>query len=233
MNKSSLLLLFFLTTIISFFPDSAQGQLYSRPGIGFKAGYGLSDLYGKDVNRLAGDVGPKFGFVGGVFLRFRIKESLTIEPELLYSIKGVKRDGTYTDTVPDPDTTYYGTVKTQLTYMEIPVLVKFHFPSPLGITPNVFGGPFLAFRQTGKVVFTNDRLTLETAIDQNVAKTDFGLVIGAGVNFLFGTGQIVTELRYTRGFISVDGSGRGLNAYNHSLAFMAGFIFHFTRPFGK
>jgi len=214
-------------------PGSSEGllSLYEEPSmaLGFKAGIGFTGVHGRGVDELIGnDTKGKSGFIGGMFFRITISRHASFQPELLYAIKGDSRDGAIIDTV--SKVPRYGTVKTQLTYMEIPLLVRIRLRYGPGWVPAVYGGPVVSILQTAKIVF-EDGDTFEFEIDDAVTKTDLGVVLGGGVNFPFGTGYLTTEIRYTLGMNSIDQSGLGRDVYNHSLSFMAGFMFPLKRMF--
>ena len=214
-------------------PGSSEGllSLYEEPSmaLGFKAGIGFTGVHGSGVDELIGnDTRGKSGFIGGTFFRISISKHVSFQPELLYAIKGDSRDGAIIDTV--SKVPRYGTLKTQLTYLEIPLIVRLRLRFGPGWIPAVYAGPVVSVLQTAKVVF-EDEETVEFQINDAVTRTDLGLVLGGGVNFPFGTGYLTTEIRYTLGMNSIDQSGLGRNVYNHSLSFMAGFMFPLKRTF--
>ena len=207
-----------------------QGQLslYEEPkaALGFKAGLGFTGVHGSDVEALIGrDVGGKWGFIGGAFARVRLSNHVSFQPEVLYTIKGVRREGVLIDTV--SKLPQYGTIKTQLTYLEIPLLIRWRLHYGPGLAPAVYGGPVFSFSQTAKITFED---ITEVAIDESVTGTDIGLAVGGSLDVPYGTGFITIDVRYTIGLQSIDGSGFDRKAYNHALSFMAGFVFPLKRP---
>ena len=72
---------------------SAQEQQTSmesnlRPKLGIKAGLNLTNLYVADVS----NEHVKAGFNAGLFAKFPVAKGFSIQPELLYSVKGAKEE---------------------------------------------------------------------------------------------------------------------------------------------
>jgi hypothetical protein len=61
-----------------------------------------------------------FGFVGGVGVNWRFHKRFSFDPEILYSMKGTRRN-------PDPDNGVYTSLAIDLDYIEIPALFRWHF----------------------------------------------------------------------------------------------------------
>lgn len=226
--KTALRTLGFLILLLSFSQSYAQIYRERHTGIGIKGGLNISDFYGSGVMQLAGDVGPSANYIAGVFVSFPIRRRFAIQPELYYSVKGTQRQGELIDSV--NDVTYQGTLKTRISYMEIPVLVKIDLSTETGVLPNLFVGPVISFMQSAKVMLKGDR-QLEVPIDENVRDIDAGLVIGGGADIPFGTGYLTTEARLTLGLRSVDASVQNLSARNYVFSFMLGFRFPLIRRF--
>ena len=93
---------------------------------GLRVGGNSAKLTGNDLEDIEATVKSKVGFVGGVFLAFNLGKMITIEPEILYTMKG----GTVEDTTGEYSEKIYGD------YLEIPLLIKVKIPLP-GIKPVV------------------------------------------------------------------------------------------------
>ncbi|HUV36165.1 MAG TPA: porin family protein, partial [Patescibacteria group bacterium] len=85
----------------------------------------------------------KGGFTCGVFLNYAITDNFSLQPELLYTQKGVK------------DNLYDGLFTVDLTasfdYIELPVLAKYTFMPQKKFRPNIFGGPSVAFTMSSEL----------------------------------------------------------------------------------
>jgi hypothetical protein len=133
--------------------------------------------------------------VGGAFACFSLSDSLAIQLELLYSPKGAlntQTDGTTTTTA-----TMFAP------YIDIPVLLKYLIPtgSTSGLKPCLFAGPYLAFKagagtMTIETVDGGETSTTEDALT-DLKGTDFGFVLGAGVELPLDSMRISLDVRWT------------------------------------
>jgi len=136
----------------------------------------LNGYTGEDSNGIA---------LGG-FTKLSYEDILSIQPELLLSLKGDKFKHSVTKE------------KISLTqfYIEIPVLftVSFPLPTSLYIAPKVFTGPYFGIHlySMGKV----------KDLGINIKPFDFGIVVGMGVE----VHKIIFELSRSVGLTPVSGS---------------------------
>ena len=161
---------------------------------GLKIGMNSADLHGEDIKEMEEDLGvelkSKWGLCAGGFIRFNISETFVIQPEVLYTMKGAKFEETI-----DGETMKF---EMNLSYLEIPVLVKFMIPTPGGVKPNLYAGPALAIELSSKTKLVYAGETEEEDIEET-KDTDFGLIIGAGVDF----GNLTVDLRYVLGLTTI------------------------------
>lgn len=149
---------------------AAQAQTGVR--FGLKAGASLTNFTGKD----SGDNSNKFGFNGGVVANFGINDMFSVQPEVLYSMKGVKENG--------------GSGKLNLNYIDIPVLAKI----ATGETGLFFElGPQVGFLASAKLKDGSD----SQDIKDSFKSVDFGYA--AGVGFQVSSSAMV-GLRYNGAF---------------------------------
>jgi hypothetical protein len=118
MKKSSFLLL--LISIM--FLGSANAQTGIRFGV--KAGYSLATQYGitpaEDIYTV--DTKSRNGFAGGILLYIPITESVGLQQELLYAMKGSRQDVTISEPVNLNTVSEYN-----INYFEMPFIVKYRF----------------------------------------------------------------------------------------------------------
>ena len=113
----------YLLLILSFlFFGSVNAQTGVR--FGLKAGYSLALQYGippaEDIYTV--DTDSRNGFAGGVFAYFPITESVGIQQELLYAMKGSRQDVTISVPVNINTFSVY-----DLNYFEMPIILKYQF----------------------------------------------------------------------------------------------------------
>jgi hypothetical protein len=178
----------------------------------------------------------KFGAHAGIFFNIPIIENLSIQPEIIFSMKGANYskvaelsgsgDSTSYISTNDSIVTYYTgslkldyNIKYNLTYIDIPILVKYKFNNGIIIT----AGPHISILTTSAFKFEGN-LTLDllvyqtnsfnnsntTVIDttttifiEEIDKSkddlntiDVGLIVGIGYEFPFGLG---IHARYVTG----------------------------------
>lgn len=178
---------------------------------GIKSGANFANVYNVED---ALDYETKIGFIVGGFYRFDLNNHLAIQPEAYFSMKGTNGGGTETydyfgGTITE---TYDYTFK--LNYLEIPVLLKYKIPTSGKLKPSLFLGPCVAFKLSARLigsykyeetyVYPGDSgyYSYEENFDEEVdavERTDFGLVIGAGLDIEMGSGSLLIEARYNLG----------------------------------
>lgn len=169
---------FFMVIILTvLFSSSSYGQ--SKFGFGAKAGINISDQFtsatGENVN-----VKSILRFNGGLYCNYKFLDKVAIQPELLFSGKGSDWN--------DPD---YD-VKDLLTYIDIPVLIKYQVIKLLG----VHAGPQFGYLLSA-VQKNNENGETEN-IDDYYKKPDLGLVLGIEANLPY---RINVTARYVLGLI--------------------------------
>ena len=139
---------------------------------------------------LGEELKSKWGLCAGGFIRFNISETFAIQPEVLYTMKGAKFEETI-----DGETMKF---EMNLSYLEVPVLLKLMIPTSGGVKPSLFAGPTLAIKLSSKTKLKYAGQTEEEDIE-DMKDTDFGLIIGAGVDF----GTLTFDLRYNLGLTTI------------------------------
>ncbi len=151
---------------------------------GLKVGANMAKPTGADVQDPLETIKSRVGITGGIFLAFNFGKVLTIQTEVLYTMKGatfVALDDSYTDKL-------YGD------YIEIPLLLKLKIPTP-GIQPFIFAGPSVGFK-------INEKADLNgVPIDEVLLKNnDYGAIFGAGLNL---GKSFMLDVRYSLGLQKV------------------------------
>jgi hypothetical protein len=132
----------------------------------------------------------KVGFMGGVFLALNFGRVVTLQWEVLYTMKGadyVALDDSFTD-------------KLYADYIEVPLLLKLKIPMPI-IQPFVFAGPTVGFKLQEKRELNGVPLT-----DKLLKNNDYGAIFGAGVNL---GRNFMVDARYSLGMQKVISTVQG------------------------
>jgi hypothetical protein len=136
---------------------------------GIKGGANIANVNG-DFGGAIADWKSSVGFCAGIFLELNFGRVLTIQPEVLYTMKGAAT----------------GTGKLNFDYIEIPVLLKLRIPAG-SFHPFVFAGPAFGF---------NLKAVLEGIEVDNMPTADYSAVLGGGLQL---GRSIHIDVRYTMG----------------------------------
>jgi hypothetical protein len=154
----------------------------------------------------------KSGIISGAFMNYPLGGAFSVQPEVHYVTKGVKKTHTYEGYEPPK----YGgpgkiaavnangmTEKVSLTYIQIPVLFMYEIPVKGKLKPRVLLGPSLAFNISSKNVASGFGAGYDGEHDiGNLKKIDFSGLIGAGVSFPIGKLTFGLDVIYDRSLSS-------------------------------
>jgi hypothetical protein len=147
------------------FPQTATASVR----FGIKGGANIANVNGDFTDGLS-DWKSTVGFCGGIFLELNFGRVLTIQPEVLYTMKGA-------------DT---GDGKLKFDYLEIPILLKLRIPMG-SVHPFIFAGPAFGF---------NLKALIEGYKIDDMPSSDYSAVLGGGLQL----GRSVhIDVRYTMG----------------------------------
>lgn len=165
---------------------------------GLRAGLNVATIIPDSDTDLV-DRGAKLGFVGGVFAEVPLTSAFAVQPEVLYTQKGVSRDESG-----EPDI--------GVDYLEVPVLAKVALPvSPL-LDLDVYAGPALAIK------LGND----DEVSTVRYNSTNLGVAVGVGV----ASGPFGVDARYT--FSVADATEGEANDFRHHVVGLTG-VYRFGR----
>jgi len=163
-----------------------QAQLKPPPRFGLVAGINSSTVGGSDAQ----DAKRKTGVMAGVSVVAPVSPGFSIEPELLFTMKGAGFS----------DSDASGSVK--MNYVEIPVLFRGSIPTSTNARPFFYAGPDVAFRVSCSLEAVGQGVGGDISCDELESEgvkfktVDYGIVIGAGASFDV-SGKIFTlSLRY-------------------------------------
>lgn len=179
---------------------------------GFKMGLNMAKFTGSNATIASISPGFRTGFVAGGFVRFDVSQTVGLQFEGLYAMKG----STYSAG---------GSTGTfRFDYIEIPALLAFRFPGSSSVTPGFAFGPAVAFKMSSK--YSEAGITVESsALGFPVKSTDFGLIFGGGLSVKSGAGEVLFDLRYELGLTKWYDYAITPDLKNSALTFMIGYAF--------
>ena len=161
-----------------FFLLALQSQSQTQYGI--KAGASITSMKGQGWS----DKQPKFGFVFGFIAESNFNARFFLKPELVFSTKGFKFDGSYG----------FGNGSLDFNYLSVPFLFGFRPTKKISL----LAGPEIGYLQDVKSK-DNDRVY---DLKNNYSRFDFCANIGC--QFKIGS-RFGAELRYSHGLIDLSG----------------------------
>lgn len=221
MNKNLIkLIVFFGIFVFSFSAFSMK--------IGLKSGMNMSG------SRISGDSSiNEEDWTGlsrssfGLLLRFDISQRLTLQPEIFYVMKGIKR-------IEEVPTGYMQFISVmhmwRFHYIELPVLLRIKFAPKSELYPVAFTGPYFAY-------LINNKWKHEFSLGGDISdiwnetdtlkRFDYGIVFGVGAEFRQKVVTIMFEIRYTLGLTNVasDTNAKYTDIKNSCFAMQMGFSF--------
>ena len=151
--------------------------------VGVKAGVNIAKVSIDDDDDDV-DVKSLVGAVAGLFVGQQINDTVGWRLEGLFSQKGAKDAETGED------------AKNKFTYVDVPLLLTLGPSSSDDTRFNVFTGPQISFNTSAKFVEAGEP---DLDIKDSVKSTDFGWVVGAGLE----KGRITADARYTLGLTNI------------------------------
>ncbi|OQY28830.1 MAG: hypothetical protein B6244_05950 [Candidatus Cloacimonetes bacterium 4572_55] len=143
------------------------------------------------------DIEARTGFSAGMAVQFHFSRKIALQSEILYSRKGGKSSAgaTYLDS--EESTTW------RVDYLELPILIKYKFPSNGIAQPNLYFGGAVDLTIDKEKRYKDADGEFRTTGWDNVKKTDAGLIFGADLNFDVGTGLLIFDFRYVWGMLNI------------------------------
>jgi hypothetical protein len=152
----------------------------------------------------------------GVGAAWRIASALEIQPEALYLEKGISLgERQQRDEFGDVVATYEELHVQH--YLEIPVLMQWRLPTGERVRPVLEAGPFVAYELGERLKLTGDGNA--SYAEDLLKNTDYGFVVGAGLQVRAGPAYWLLDGRYDRGLAKL-GKFFGSEEDIHSDAFV-------------
>lgn len=191
-------------------PSDAQVSL------GIKGGTNFAKLGGAD----AGDNSSITGITGGGYMVVKLSESLSFQPEVLFTQRGTKMT---VDQVTD--------AKFKLGYFEVPMLLRISPPmTDAKSRPHLIAGPSIGFKTSCKVQGDAGSISVDVKcsdpnFDIPLKSTEFGLIAGGGADFNVGRVVVGLDARYYLGLTKIDDSSNPDDVKNRGIGIMLGVRF--------
>lgn len=188
-------------------PPAAESPPSQPLRVGIRAGFNFATWAGDNVNESAAE--SRVGVAIGGYATFALSSSLSLQPELYYSMEGTKTKESF------------GSATFSMDYIRVPLLVRVNLPVNSQIGVHVVGGPNIGVLLNAEVEEGGQQLDFK----DNASAIDFGLSVGAGVDIPLQAGGLNFEARYMLGLTSVDDTSDDADISNRVFSLLAGYYF--------
>ncbi|MBW3551922.1 MAG: PorT family protein [Gemmatimonadetes bacterium] len=193
-------------------PAAADGQA----AMGVKAGANLTRLTGAE------DSESVTGLSAGAYLGFGLGDRLAIQIEASYAVRGGAGVRIGANALEDTATTS----DVRLTYVEVPLLLRAGYPGER-LLPTVFIGPYAGFLLSCRLTLSDgsegDCDDESRASWFNDRGTEYGLMVGGGLDWAIGESTVFVDTRYALGLFSIQGGDNAMDLRNGGLTITGGF----------
>ena len=167
------------------------------------------------------DFDPRVGLLGGAGVGYDFGTGFAVLAEVILA-----RKGAYSDIVLDNTPIR---IRFDLTYIEVPLLAQYRFDTGGYVHPKFFAGPMFALKQNSRVKLRalGSDLTQDEE-DDSIEGTDFGAVVGAGVEVEVGDQRLSFEARASFGMADItrpDPDRGNPSLRNRGIEILVGFVF--------
>lgn len=192
----------------------APAMAAAQSAVGVRAGMRWSGLESSQ------DAGSISSLVLGGYFGFGISNRLAVQIEAVYGSRGAEAlrvGANELDTDAPP-------ARIEMSYIEVPVLLRAGFPGERFL-PSFFLGPYVGFLLNCEMRPADG--ASQSCDDEDSAQrftprsTDYGVLLGGGLDIAVGESTVFVDGRYTLGLMSIQG-GDGFDARHGGLALTAG-----------
>lgn len=162
---------------------------------GVKAGFVLNSIpnAGQVIDQISGvesvDVSTKVGLTGGGFVQFAFNEQVSLQPEMLFVMKGVNLDLANNA----------GDATAKVNYLELPVFLRFNQRLNDTLRGFVMAGPAFSVKVGTGGTLDGASGTSDFDIDPAIGSRDFGLAFAGGLEWQ----NFLVEARYVLGLTDI------------------------------
>jgi hypothetical protein len=181
----------------------------------FSAGFRVSNSYGFHSNNTGGSFTPKMGYSIGGLAEFFIEKPWSLRVEALFSNRGFRDKVVFTDA--SGQAYQEVSVKTNLNYLDVPVMAKISFGSTVKpyFLLGGWGSLFLSGKQ--KVpplpIPGSTKAPEPQSYPYKASKYDYGALGGFGIDFKINQFFLFTELRYNYGLANLNKYGTKIRTF--------------------
>ncbi|MEP0547235.1 MAG: porin family protein [Rhodothermales bacterium] len=209
----------FLTFCFAFLAFTSVSE--AQDVVGFRIGLSVANI-GGDI-RAEDDFGSRVGFAAGLFGTIPLRHSLSVQPELLYAQKGFTTERAAVAIADEPGDGDLVSARLELTYLDVPVLIKYTLSFTSQASLSFYLGPTISFELSERIVI--DGLQGSQESDQ-FGSPEYGFTLGSDITGSLAGTEGLVGVRYNRGLGNVlnrEVSGsESRSIYNQSFVLFVG-----------
>jgi len=168
---------------------------------------------------------PRTGLAGGAAIGYDFGNGFAPQLEFLYVRKGAYFDAD----IQVGETLVPLRIRSDITYLEVPLLLLYRFETGGYVHPKLFAGPMIAFRLNARIQLRTRGSDITQAEDDNsLEDRDFGAVAGGGVEFDLSGQRLSVEARVALGMADItkpDPDFGDVKRHNQGIEILVGFVF--------
>ncbi len=167
------------------------------------------------------DWDPRYGLAAGVAVGYDMGNGFIPQIEATYVRQGAATNVVF-EGIP-------ARLRSDLTYLSIPLLLQYRFDTSGYVHPRIFAGPMVAFQLDAQLSLKADDTGVElNEADDSIESRDFGVVAGAALEIDVGSQRLTVESRFSFGFSDItkpNEEGVDTTLKNQGVILLVGIVF--------
>jgi hypothetical protein len=189
----------------------------AEPWVSFGAKAGLYTSNTTEITASWPQTSFKSGFAGGVYMDYAFNRYFSLQPEILYVMKGL--NGGIANSMFDVD------YSARFDYIEIPLLAKFTLAGRSRFSPYIFAGPGVGINIKFIDLRSDEIQSGSSDWSAIMNRAELCFSFGGGCKYGIGLGGITADIRFDLGLSNVYSGGkvtRELGGYETTDTIVAG-----------
>lgn len=236
MKSLKQLFLFCVVTLLASTVTFGQWSLGPKAGVNFSHAQvvGLNNSIRPDVKWLAGGQ-------GGIMAEYSFNEAFSLVSEVNYTEKGFETAASYDLNFQEIEIPIGLAAEMRLRYIDVPLIAKYTFYCSPRLKAYVTGGGYFGYGINGRLR-TKARVILDLNLsnttlnlaNENFDRTEFGGLIGGGIELPVSNGKFIIDARYSHAYNPlVDDFLVDIRLRNRGFSLGLGYTYTFATPSNK
>ncbi len=161
----------------------------------------------------------RYDYLSNLFFGLRASRQITRYFDYQFELDFVRK-GAVTDVFSLVDKSELASIEGKLSidYVELPMMVRFSPPLTSTVNPSILAGLYVAWNLSNSVSYED--YVAEPLEEFDLATSDYGIAVGAAIDFAIKKRTVSLEFRFTRGMKEIYDRPTGDSLINRVLTFM-------------